>query len=432
MRNRARRALLAGLVLLPALALAAPARADTVTDWNAVAAAALQSPGNAVPPGAGQGAVSGVHLAMVHGAVYDAVNAIAGGHEPYVSSPSAQPGFSQEAAVAAAARHMLLNGGLNGAAGFAPGRIALIEAAYTNTLNGIPSGAAREAGIATGVAAATSMIAARAGDGRFPAVPFTFPVGSLPGAWRPTTGTANDPAAWLKDVRPFVLRDSDLFRGRGPHALHTKAYAADFNEVKDIGSATSATRTIDQTIAAQYWGQGNATATMASILRSVADTQGGSLADNARMFARAYTNAADAAIVTWRDKARYVFWRPITAIREAASDGNAATTADTTWTSLVASPPYPDHPSGLSGLGCSVAETLQDFFGRDAATFSGTTPSAPPPPGTGTRTFGSFSQLCDDIVDARVWSGIHFRFADTEAEKLGRRVAHWGNRHAFR
>ena len=156
MRTRARRALLAGLVLLSAFAIAAPARADIVTDWNAIAAAALESPGTAVPPGAGQGAISGVHLAMVHGAVYDAVNAIAGGHEPYVSSPSAEPGFSQEAAVAAAARHMLLNGGLNGAAGFAPGRVALIEAAYTNTLAGIPPGPAREGGIATGVAAATS------------------------------------------------------------------------------------------------------------------------------------------------------------------------------------------------------------------------------------------------------------------------------------
>ena len=427
MRNRARRALLTGLFLLPALAIAGPARADTVTEWNATAAAALQSPGAAIPPGAGQGAVSGVHLAMVHGAVYDAVNAIAGGHEPYVSSPSAQPWYSQEAAVAAAARHMLLNGGLNGATGFVPGRIALIEAAYTNTLAGIPPGPAREGGIATGVAAATSMIAARAGDNRFPAVPYTFPIGTLPGAWRPTSGV-NDPAAWLKDVRPFVLGDPDLFRARPPHASHTRAYAADFDEVKDVGSASSSTRTNDQTFAAQYWGAGNATATIASVLRSVADSQGGTLADHARMFARVYTNAADAAIVTWRDKARYALWRPVTAIREAASDGNDATTADMTWTSLVAAPPYPEHPSGLSGLGCSVTETLQDFFGRNAATFSGTTLTATPV----TRTFTSFSQLCDDVVDARVWSGIHFRFADTEAEKLGRRVAHWGNRHAFR
>ena len=235
-----------------------------------------------------------------------------------------------------------------------------------------------------------------------------------------------DPGAWLKDVTPFVLRDPDLFRGRAPHHLRSRAYAADFNEVKEIGSATSTTRTADQTAAAKYWGLTNATATMASIIRSVANTQGGSLADHARLFARAYTNAADALIVTWRDKARYSFWRPFTAIHEAASDGNDATEADPNWTALIATPPYPDHPSGLSTFGCAVVDTMQHFYGRDQATFSGTTP------GGVTRQFTSFSQVRDDIVDARVWSGIHFRFADTEAAKIGRKVAHWGNRHAFR
>ncbi len=122
---------------LSVLATAAPVRADVVTDWNATAAGALASPGNAVPPGAGQGAIGAVNLAMVHVAVYDAVNAIAGGHEPYASSPVAEPWYSQEAAVAAAARHMLLNGGVDGAAGFVAGRVALIEAAYTNTLGGV-------------------------------------------------------------------------------------------------------------------------------------------------------------------------------------------------------------------------------------------------------------------------------------------------------
>jgi hypothetical protein len=433
MRALRARALL-GLVVLCTLALAGPARADTVTDWNAVAASAIAAPPGATPPGAGQGALGAASLAMVHGAVYDAVNAIAGGHEPYASSPAAEPWYSQDAAVAAAARHMLLNGGLNGAAGFAPGRVALIETAYTNTLAGIPPGPAREGGIATGVAAATAMIAARAGDGRFPVAPpplFTFPIGTDPGEWRPTS-SASDPAAWLKDVTPFVLRDPDLFRSRPPHALHTRAYAADYNEVKEIGSATSATRTIDQTAAAQYWGLTNPTATIASVLRSVASNQGGSVADNARLFALAYANAADAAIVTWRDKARYVFWRPITAIRDLADDGNAATEPDTTWTSLIAAPPYPDHPSGLASIGCAVVDTMQDYYGLDVATYSGTTlPTASAPQGV-TRTFNSFSQLCDDIVDARVWSGIHFRFADEESAKLARRVAHWGTRHAFR
>ena len=143
--------------------------------------------------------------------------------------------------------------------------------------------------------------------------------------------------------------------------------------MKAVGRATDSTRTPDQTAAAEYWGMTNATATMASIIRSVANGQGGTLADHARLFARAYTNAADALIVTWRDKARYSFWRPITAIREAASDGNDATEADPDWTSLIAAPPYPEHPCGLATFGSAVVDTMQHFYGRDEATFSGTT-----------------------------------------------------------
>ena len=419
-RSRRRLVLaLTAFAVLSVLAIAAPARADTVTDWDQIAAAALQSPGMATPPGAGQGAPSMVHLAMVHTAVYDAVNAIVGGHEPYVSSPAAEPWYSQDAAVAAAAHHVLVNGGL----GIPAARLTTIEAAYQAALAAISPGAAKAGGIATGEAAAVALLAERAGDGRFG--PFRFAVGTLPGEWRPTAGV-NDPLAWLKDVRPFVLRSPNLFRGRAPHGLRTRAYAADFNEVKAFGSTSSAVRSADQTAAAQYWGLTNATGTISSILRSVALGQGGTLADHARLLARAYTNGADGLIVTWRDKARYSFWRPVTAIHEAASDGNRATQADAGWTSLVGAPPYPDHPSGLSSLGCSIADTMQHFFGRDQATFSGTTP------GGVTRTFMSFSAVCADLVGARVWSGIHFPFADEEAAKIGRRVAHWNNRHAFR
>jgi hypothetical protein len=419
--THARRVLLGGSVLLAVLATPAAARADVATDWNQVAAAALQSPGTATPPGAGQGAASTVHLAMVHAAVYDAVNAIEGGHEPYVSSPAAEPWYSQEAAVAAAARHVLVNGGL----GVPAARMPLIEAAYQATLLPIPAGPAKAGGIATGESAAADLLAARAGDGRFG--PFRFTESTLPGAWRLVPpATVTDPGAWLKDVTPFVLRDSDRFRGRAPHRLGSRAYAIDFNEVKAIGRATDSTRTPDQTAAAQYWGTTNATATMASIIRSVASGQGGTLADHARLFARAYTNAADALIVTWRDKARYSFWRPFTAIRGAASDGNNSTVVDPTWTALISAPPYPEHPGGLSAFGSAVADTMQHFYGRDEATFSGTTP------GGVTRQFTSFSQLRDDIVEARIWSGIHFRFADEEGAKIGRKVAHWGNRHAFR
>ena len=417
--TRAPRALLGGIAVLSVLAIAAPARADSVTDWDQIAAAALQSPGTVTPPGAGQAAPAVVHLAMVHGAIYDAVNAIDGGHEPYVSSPAAEPWYSQDAAVAAAARHVLVNGGL----GIPAARLDTINAAYEDAIDAIAPGPAKAGGIATGEAAAVALLEARAGDGRFG--PFRFTVGTLPGEWRPTSGV-NDPFAWVKDVRPFVLRNPDRFRGRRPHALRKRAYAADFNEVKAVGSAASTVRTPGQTAIAKYWGLTNPAATMSSILRSVASGQGGTLADHARLLARTYTNGADALIVTWRDKARYGFWRPVTAIQEAASDGNPATEADPAWLPLNITPPYPEHPSGLSALGCAVVDTMQHFYGRDEATFSGTTP------GGVTRTFTSFSEVCADIVNARVWSGIHFRFADEEAAKIGRRVAHWGNRHAFR
>jgi len=276
----ARRALLGGVAVLSVLAIAAPARADTVTEWDQIAAAALQSPGTATPPGAGQGAPSIVHLAMVHAAIYDAVNAIEGGHEPYVSLPAAQSWYSQDAAVATAARHVLVDGGL----GIPALRLTAIDTAYEATLDAIPAGPAKAGGVTTGEAAAVALLAARAGDGRFG--PFRFAVGTLPGEWRPTAAV-NDAGAWLKDVRSFVLRDPDLFRGRAPHPRGTRAYAADFAEVKALGSTASSVRTEDQTAAARYWGLTNATATISSILRSVAVGQGGTLASHARMLARA-------------------------------------------------------------------------------------------------------------------------------------------------
>ena len=167
--TRALRALLGGFAVLSVLAIAAPARADSVTDWDQIAAAALQSPGTATPPGAGQGAPSIAHLAMVHAAVYDAVNAIDGGHEPYVSSPAAEPWFSQDAAVAAAARYVLVNGGL----GIPAARLDAINTAYQAALDAIAPGPAKAGGIATGEAAGVALLAARAGDGRYGSDGFT-------------------------------------------------------------------------------------------------------------------------------------------------------------------------------------------------------------------------------------------------------------------
>ena len=232
------------LLVVAALAvLAAPgvARADSATEWNLNAANALfvvgmQGPQQSVP-----------HMAMVHGAIYDAVNAIDGGHEGYLlTSRVAQPFDSKEAAAAAAAHRVLLN--------IVPAQQAVLDAQYAVSLAAIPDGSAKTRGIAVGEAAAAAMIAARTDDGRFGA--YRFPVGSGPGEWRPVLPAfVNDPNAWLKDVRPFLIESGTQFQSDGPLSLTSRKYAREFDEVKSVGSATSTTRTADQTLAARYWAE---------------------------------------------------------------------------------------------------------------------------------------------------------------------------------
>ena len=241
--SRAVRVLLSSLALLAVLIVPGSARADAVTDWNAIAAAALQEP--AAAGGAGQGAVSTVHLAMVHGAVYDAVNAIDGAHEPYVYSAPAAPWYSQQAAAVTAAYRMLTAAPAGvPPLGLTAARRPMVDASHTAALAAIPDGPAKTGGVATGEAAAAAMFAARAVDGRFG--PFRFTVGTLPGEWRPfPEGSATDAGAWLKDVTPFVLRNADRFRGRPPHGLRTRAYAEELAEVQEVGSATATPRAAD-------------------------------------------------------------------------------------------------------------------------------------------------------------------------------------------
>jgi hypothetical protein len=389
-----RRALVGVLV---ALTVAAPARADTVTEWNALASAALQgAPGQG---GAGQGAISIVHLAMVHGAMDDAVAAIEDcqWHARHVRRCWPPSWASKEAAAATAAYRVLTESVPS--LGITEAQVPILADAYAATLAAVPDGPAERAGIAVGEVAAATMAVARADDGRFG--PYRFPVSELPGQWRPVLPAfVNDPGAWLKDVRPFVIADPRRFASRPPRPITSRAYARDFAEVKALGAIDSTERTEDQTAAARFWGTANATETMSALLRSVAAARGGSLADNARMFAAVYERAADALIVAWNDKARHPFWRPITAIREAAADGNPATEPDPDWLPLIPTPPYPEHPGGLATLGGAVAKTLQDLLGTDEIAFGATSSAGV------TRNYTRLSQMVHEIVDARVWSGI--------------------------
>jgi hypothetical protein len=204
-----------------------------------------------------------------------------------------------------------------------PAQQASLDALYTLSLMTIPDGWAKTRGIAVGEAAAAAMIAARTGDGRFGT--YRFPVGTGRGEWRPVLPAfVNDPNAWLKDVKPFLVESASQFGSRGPRPLKSPLYAREFNEVKELGRATSTLRTADQTHAARYWAE-NPPNTWGRVARTLSAQEGLSLVENARLFAMLYMTAADALITIWADKARFLFWRPITAIEEADTDGNPLT-----------------------------------------------------------------------------------------------------------
>ena len=411
--TRRRVALVAALVLL---AVPAAARADTVSDWNKYASDALFNTAGQAPT------VGSLHMAMVHGAVYDAVNSIDRRYQPYLYSSRVPPGSgllpwaSKDAAAAAAAYNVLIS--------IVPAQQPALRALYLASLASVPEWAGRSEGIRIGEEAAAAMIAARMNDGRF-GTP-GFPIGTLPGQWRPTLpGFANDPAGWLRNVRPFLLQSPSQFRSAGPFPLTSAAYAAEFDEVKSLGSLTSATRTPAQTNASLYWAE-NPARTWNRIFRIVSAQRGLDLDENARLFVMLDMTVADALINVWDDKAFWSFWRPITAIREADLDGNPATTADPNWLPLIVNPPYSDHSSGASSVAGAAARTLQQFFGTNRIAWTDTNL------GGQTRSFTRASDAMDEVVEARIWSGIHFRRADVHGAQIGLQVADWRDANYFR
>ena len=392
-----------------------PASTDQVPDqvlvWNQHAYDELILIAGQAPP------VSAIHLAIVHGAIYDAVNAIDGGFEPYLASPPAQPWYSEDAAAAAAGHEVLV--------WLLPGRMTQLDAYLEASLASIPDGQSEEGGKAVGVAAGQAMISARTDDGRFGDTSFTE--GFSAGEWRAfAAGLAGNNFKWVGDVHPFLVPNAAMFATDGPLPLTSDAYAAEFDQVKSLGRATSSTRTPDQTAMARFWAD-HATAMWNRIFRQLSMSEGLSVADNARFFAMLYLTGADAAIACFQDKERWRFWRPQTAIMNADRDGNPATDADTSWTPLLGNPPYPDHPSGHNCLSSSIVETLKDFFGTNRMSFSATHATL----GI-TRTFDRFSQAIAEIRLARVYGGIHFMTADAQGAALGKKVAKYREEHYFR
>jgi hypothetical protein len=423
-KSYARCGLLVAAAALLALAPAAGAQStgNAVIDWNAIAASAAAGQPPHVQP---------LSLAMVQGAVYDAVNAIDGGHRPYLEAPAADPSDSKPAAAATAAYRTLV--------GIFPAQQGTLQPLYAASLAGVPDGPAKTGGVEVGEASAATMLATRANDGR--GGPFTFVFGTAPGVWRPTPPNFGlDPAPWVGNVRPFLVPSAEMLRTDGPNALTSAAYAEDLNEVKRLGSLTSTRRTADQTQAAIFW-QDSGPAIWNRVFRALAASRALDIVDSARMLAMTNLAAADGSIGCWNDKYHWNFWRPITAIREAGADGNPATTGDPTWLPLfdpsvpvsgpaLVTPGFPEHPSGHTCISGATVHALKAFFGTDKVPFMATSNKCSPAP-CPPRSFDRFSHALKEIIGARIWSGIHFRTADVQGAVLGKKVAHQLKKHYF-
>jgi hypothetical protein len=423
---------------------APPATADAtaVMQWNVIAVSTLTGfPGPGIPgPASGAPPASQINMGMVQGAVYDAVNAITPKHHrPYLLKRRFANTASDEAAVATAAYLVLKNivETVPQSITF-PNRatlLATLASQYEAAVNAIPDSLFKDQGIAAGTAAAQAMIDARKDDGRFG--PSQFVPNPNPGFFDPVAPngtTVLDPTPWVGGVKPFLMRSSSQFRSAGPLALNSAAYAAEFNEVKVLGGnglpgGTPSARTATQTYIAKWW-QSNPVASWNGVARQLIARNDLDAADSARLLAIQNLAAADAAINDWNDKYHFSFWRPFQAIRRAADDGNPATSPDPTWTPLLVAP-YPDHVSGHLGLDGSHTTVLQEFFGNAPAGGYQITSFFVDPGGPATRSFSSFSQAVDELIEARIWAGLHFRTADVQGRELGENVANFAMENFF-
>ncbi len=396
---------------------AAPATADVVTDWNLIAQTAIGAAGPVARPTP----TFSLDFAMVHIAMHDAIQAFQQRFESY-NTPIAGASGSPIAAAAKAARDVLANR--------FPSQAASIETTYQNYLaaNGLSP---TDAGVLVGQEAAINIINCRLNDRSFPANPEVFIGGTDPGEWRPTPPLFAPMAApWFGNVLPFALNDSaGLLDEPPPPHLHSGAYARAYKEVKELGARVGSTRTADQTDIAYFYSD-NFSNQLNRAVRAIVIAHVTDIGDSARLFALASVAAADALMNAWNNKRHYNFWRPSTAIVNGDNDGNRRTEGDAAWLPLINDPPYSDYTSGANSITGAFMRTLALFFGDEAFTFDVTSTVAQVVQKT--RTYSRFSDVAADVVEARIYLGIHFRFADTVARRQGRQAANWAFRHILR
>jgi hypothetical protein len=388
--------------------------ADAVMEWNQQAATRTLTAAPALSP-VQQTRV----MAIIQVAVHDAVNGITGQYATYLSPGTAPTGASPEAAAIAASHHALKNLPVNQSPSLDADFAASLAAHGLSEL---------DPGIEYGRSAAAAVLAARSGDGAAVAqFPYSAPGAGSPGVWVPISAAPNAQAllpGW-GGVSPFVLRSGSQFRPDPPPALDGEQYARDYNEIKTIGAANSLVRTEEQTRIAQFW-LASPTAIWNPILRQAIAARSLDLPTKARALALFYLAASDASVACWDAKYAYNFWRPQLAIRGGDSDGNDLTAGDPSWTPLHPTPRHPEYPSGHTANSSAMATTLELLFGENPGVTLEVTLAGI------TRRWGSFDEAAREVIDARVYSGIHFRTADEVGARMGRQVARFVSTHALR
>ena len=383
---------------------------NPVTDWNNTAIAAALAANQVTAPGSSAQPGSILYLAYVHLAIYDAVNAIDHRFQSYGPDISAPSDASREAAAIEAAFRMLVY--------LFPDLAASLTAQYNAALSVIPLSQAKIDGMQAGLAAANSIIALRTGDGRGASVPYAWPSVPTPGVWIPTPPALAAPALpWLGKMVPFTMNSPSQFRPDPPLSLASTDWADDYNQVKTLGAVKSAVRTAAQTDTALFWTD-HVGSQYSRTFRALAVARNLDISDTARLFATLYTTGADAAIGCWDAKYHYNFWRPVTAIPNAAIDGNPDTVPDASWLPLLATPNHPEYPSAHSCVTGALANALTTFFGVPNVTVevnSAVTKT--------TRTFTRVSEWEKDVEYARVYAGFHYHHSVVEGIALGKKVS---------
>ena len=375
-----------------------------ITEWNAIADRTIFAENSTPVPS------SNLYFGFVSIAVYDAVVAINGEYKPFNRQPRAHRQASTEAAVATAAYTVLRK--------YFPASAQNLLADYRASLSEVRKGIGLVTGIRAGAAAALSLIKSRHHDGRN--APITLDVAPAPGVWRPTPPALAPMAVpWLGFVRPLTLKSQKQFKLPPPNPLGSAAYAADFTEVKDYGSLEGSARTPLQTETALFF-SANPVSQYQAAMRDAVTRRGMDIVESARAFALLGTSTADALITCWRAKYDVPTWRPITAIRLADTDGNAATVADPAWTPMIPTPPYSDYASGHGFLTGAASNVFGYLFGENSIDINVSSPAT-----STTRHYDSTDVWDQEAMDARVWLGIHFRASMGFANDTGHAVSDW-------